>query len=343
MKDVGQRAAEAAALKSATPYVRLFKGKTFVLKAGGAALEGAGAVTALIEQVEVLHQLGIRTVLVHGGGTQSSALARALGAEPRFVAGRRVTDEAALEVATLMLNGSINTRLLAACRRTGLPAIGTSGVAAGLIVARRRPPVALAAGGEPVDYGLVGDIVAVDPTVLHTLLAAGLVPVVSPLSADARGALLNINADTVAAALAVALDAEKLILLTGGPGILERPDDPRSLVSYTDLRGLARLREQGCLASGMLPKASAIESAIRGGVPRVHIISGQQPDSLLVEVFTNQGCGTLVVEDVHVLAPAELAPAGPAPSAETSSPAAPLGPGEPAARAGGGPGRESAP
>jgi acetylglutamate kinase len=305
MKDVGQRTAEAAALKHAVPYIRIFKGKTFVIKAGGGALEREATLRALVEQVEVLHQVGIRVVVVHGGGTQSSELSRALGAEARFVEGRRVTDEKALEVAAMVLNGSVNTRLLAVCRKAGLPAVGLSGVDAGLIQARKRPPVRV--GDEIVDYGFVGDVVAVDPGVLDRLMDAGYVPLVSPLSAADDGTVLNINADTVASALAVALKAEKLLFLTGAPGILERPDDPGSLVSYTDLAGLRRLRDEGGLVRGMLPKTSAIEAAIQGGVRRVHILSHDLPDGLLAEVFTNEGVGTLVVEDVKVLSPAEQA------------------------------------
>src|SRR5262245_39770746 len=240
MKDVGQRAAPTAALKHAVPYIRLFRGKTFVVKAGGGALEREAMLSALVEQVEVLYQVGIRVVLVHGGVAQSSDLARALGDEPRFVAGRRVTDERALGVATMVLNGSVNTAVLAAFRRLGVPAIGVSGVDAGLVRARRRPPVKI--DGQTVDYGHVGDVEAVEPRGLAALLDAGYVPVVSPLSADDSGALLNVNADTVASALAVALDAEKLIFLTGAPGVLERADDSSSLVSYTDLAGLDRLR-----------------------------------------------------------------------------------------------------
>jgi acetylglutamate kinase len=303
MKDVGQRTAEATALKHAVPYIRIFKGKTFVLKAGGGALERESTARALIEQVEVLHQVGIRVVLVHGGGTQSSDLGRALGAEPRFVEGRRVTDEKALEVAAMVLNGAVNTRLLAVCRKLGLPAVGVSGVDAGLIQARKRPPVRV--GDELVDYGFVGDVLAVDPRVLVELMDSGFVPVVSPLSAADDGTLLNINADTVASALAVALGAEKLLFLTGAPGILERSDEPGSLVSYIDLGGLRRLRDEGGLVKGMLPKTSAIEAAIHGGVRRVHILSHDLPDGLLAEVFTNEGVGTLVVEDVHALSPAE--------------------------------------
>jgi acetylglutamate kinase len=311
MKDVGQRSAEAAALKHAVPYIRIFKGKTFVLKAGGGALEREATARALIEQIEVLHQVGIRVVLVHGGGTQSTELVRALGGEARFVEGRRVTDARSLEVAAMVLNGSVNTRLLAICRSLGLPAVGVSGVDGGLVQARKRPPVRV--GEELVDYGLVGDVVAVNPRVLTDLIGSGYVPVVSPLSAADDGTVLNINADTVASALAVALGAEKLLFLTGAPGILERPDDPGSLVSYTDLAGLRRLRDEGGLVKGMLPKTSAIEAAIHGGVRRVHILSHDLPDGLLAEVFTNEGVGTLVVEDVRVLTPAEAA-AGRVPS-----------------------------
>ena len=305
MKDVGQRTAELAALKHAVPYIRVFQGKTFVIKAGGGALEREATLKTFLEQVEVFHQVGIRVVLVHGGGTQSSELSKALGAEARFVEGRRVTDEKALEVAAMVLNGAVNTQILAACRRLGLPAVGLSGVDAGLIQARKRPPVRV--GEEIVDYGFVGDIVSIDPRVLNSLMDSGYVPVVSPLSAAADGTVLNINADTVASALAVALKAEKLLFLTGAAGILERPDDPGSLVSYTDLAGLRRLRDEGGLVKGMLPKTSAVEAAIHGGVRRVHILSHDLPDGLLAEVFTNEGVGTLVVEDIKVLSPAEQA------------------------------------
>ncbi|MEZ5473997.1 MAG: acetylglutamate kinase, partial [Steroidobacteraceae bacterium] len=158
---------------------------------------------------------------------------------------------------------------------------------------------------ETVDYGFVGDIDSTDPTVIRKLLDNGLMPVISPLSADDQGTLLNINADTVAAAIGAALSAEKLILCTGAPGILERVDDPSSIISYTDLRGLKKMREEGSIADGMLPKAKAIEDAIRGGVRRVHVISYQAPEGILTEVFTNEGTGTLVVADINALTPAE--------------------------------------
>jgi acetylglutamate kinase len=295
-----------AALKHAAPYIRMFKHKTFVVKAGGEIFVDAESTRDFLSQIGILHDLGIRIVLVHGGGPQSTELATSLGVKTEFIEGRRVTNEQSLEIATMVLNGQINTRILAVCRDIDLPAVGISGVDAGLIRANKRPPVDI--GGDAtnlVDYGFVGDIESVDADVLRTQLASGLVPVISPLSADSDGTVLNINADTVAAALAGALDAEKLILVTGAPGILEDRTDPNSLISYVDLAGLAQLKANGSLAEGMLPKAAAIENAIQGGVQRVHVISYKLSDSLLLEVFTNEGNGTLVVGNINTLSPEE--------------------------------------
>ncbi|HET6629167.1 MAG TPA: acetylglutamate kinase [Woeseiaceae bacterium] len=299
-----------AALKHAAPYIRLFKGKVFVLKVGGEVFADLAATRALMEQIGILNQVGIRIVLVHGGGPQSTRLAQALGLDATFIDGRRVTDGASLDVATMVLNGQINTRILASCRELGISAVGISGVDAGLIRASQRPPVQ-GQGGKQVDYGFVGDIESVDAGVLRKQLDNALMPVVSPLSCDAAGNLLNINADTVAAAIAAELDAEKLILATGAPGILEDVNDPGSLISYVDRAGLRRLIDSGKLADGMLPKAAAIEAALASGVQRVHVISCRIPDSLLLEVFTNEGTGTLVVNDIGALTPAEQAAAGP--------------------------------
>jgi len=298
------RAIVVSALKHAAPYIRLFKGKVFVLKAGGEIFADPTQTRALMEQVGILHQVGIRVVLIHGGGPQSTELATTLGLDTTFVDGRRVTDGASLEVTTMVLNGQINTRVLASCRDLQIPAVGISGVDAGLIQAHRRPPVERD-GDDSVDYGFVGDIDSVEADVLVKQLDNGLMPVVSPLSCDEAGTLLNINADTVAAAIAAELDAEKLILLTGAAGVLEEIDDPQSLISYIDRAALDTLRDDGKLADGMLPKAAAIDSALANGVNRVHVISYKVPDSLLLEVFTNEGTGTLVVNDIGALTPAE--------------------------------------
>jgi acetylglutamate kinase len=306
VKHRSDQSAVIAALRGAAPYIRLYKGKIFVIKAGGAVFGDVAGTRALIEQIAILHHLGIRVVLVHGGGPQLDEMQRSLGIEPRMVRGRRVTDDRSIDATTMVLNGLINTRILAACRELGIDAVGLSGVDAGLVRASRRAPVQV--DGESVDYGFVGDIASIDTMVLRKQLDAGLMPVVSPLSSDDAGVVLNINADTVAASIGAALGAEKLILCTGAPGILERREDARSLVSYTDLAGLARLEREGSLAGGMLPKASAIEAAIRGGVRRVHVISFNARDSVLAEVFTNEGTGTMIVADVQALSPAEQHP-----------------------------------
>ena len=298
------RAIVVSALKHAAPYIRLFKGKVFVIKVGGEVFADPALTKALVEQVGILHQVGIRTVLIHGGGPQSTELAAALGLDTEFVEGRRVTNSDSLNVATMILNGQINTKILACCRDLQIPAVGISGVDAGLIRAHKRPPVERE-GEEAIDYGFVGDIDSVEADILRKQLDNGLMPVVSPLSCDESGVLLNINADTVAAAIAAELNAEKLILVTGATGILEDIDDPSSLISYIDRTHLQQLKDDGVLADGMLPKAAAINAAIKNGVQRVHVISYKLPDSILLEVFTNEGTGTLVVDDIAALSPEE--------------------------------------
>lgn len=293
------------ALKSAAPYIRMYKGKTFVVKAGGGVFGDTDSTRLLIEQIAILHYFGVRVVMVHGGGPQLTELSAALGVPTQMVEGRRVTDPKSMDITAMVLNGLINTRILAICRELNIDAVGISGIDAGLVRAHRRPPVTLQTTGAVVDYGLVGDIDAIDANVITKLLDNGLMPVVSPLSADDNGVLLNINADTVAAAIGSALGAEKLIVCTGAPGILERVEDPSTLISYMDLAGLSRLRSEGRIVEGMLPKVKAIEGALRGGVRRVHVVSYKSTEGILGEVFTNEGTGTLIVADIKALSPAE--------------------------------------
>jgi acetylglutamate kinase len=249
-------------------------------------------------QLGLLSSLGIRIVTVHGGGPQATAVSRRLGNEPVIVAGRRVTDDAALEVAKMVYAGTLNVNLLSALRAHGVQAVGLSGVDADLITARRRPPVNVvddSGASRTVDYGNVGDIERVDPHVLTTLLEARLLPVVASLAGDGEGAVYNVNADTVAESLAVALAAQKLIFLTGAPGVLRDRADPSSLVTFADPDDLADLMASGAISAGMRPKVEACIRAATGGVERTHIIDGRQPDSLLYEVFTGAGCGTMIV------------------------------------------------
>jgi acetylglutamate kinase len=297
-------AAAIRSLRMAAPYIRMYKGKTFVVKAGGGVFGDAQAVRGLIEQIAILHYFGVRVVFVHGGGPQLTEITEALGVPTRMVQGRRVTDQKAIDATSMVLNGLINTKLLALCREMNIDAVGVSGVDAGLVRAHKRAPVKLDTG-ETVDYGFVGDIDVIDPGVLNKLLDNGLMPIVSPVSADDNGTLLNINGDTVAAAIGAALDAEKLMLCTGAPGILADVNDPSSIISYTDLAGLKKLREEKKIVDGMLPKAKAIEDAIRGGVRRVHVMSYKSGEGILAEVFTNEGAGTLIVADVNALTAAE--------------------------------------
>jgi acetylglutamate kinase len=269
-----------------------------VVKLGGEVLSDSDVRDQVAGQLALLSSLSIRLVVVHGGGPQASALSRRLGREPRIVAGRRVTDEAALEVVKMVYAGQLNVDLLAALREHRVQAVGLSGIDADLLTAHRRPPVSVVddeGHTVQVDYGYVGDIDRVDPRILATLMEARFVPVVASLAGDDDGEVYNVNADTVAESLAVALRAQKLIFLTGAPGVLRDRDDPATLVTFADPDDLAGLMASGALAGGMRPKVEACIRAATSGVERTHIIDGRAPDALLLEVFTGAGCGTMIV------------------------------------------------
>jgi acetylglutamate kinase len=287
-----------AGLKGALRYVRAYRDQVFVVKLGGDVLSEPETLDGVAGQLALLTSLGIRIAVVHGGGPQATALSRRLGLEPRLVAGRRVTDDGALEVAKMVYAGQINVNLLAALRDHRVQAVGLSGVDAELITAHRRPPVSVVddtGSTVRVDYGHVGDIDRVDPRVLVTLMEARMVPVIASLAGGEGGEVFNVNADTVAEALAVALRAQKLIFLTGAPGVLRDRNDPSTLVTFADPDDLAGLMANGVLTGGMRPKVEACVRAATGGVERTHIIDGRAPDALLLEVFTGSGCGTMIV------------------------------------------------
>jgi acetylglutamate kinase len=287
-----------AGLKGALRYVRAYRDQIFVVKLGGDVLNDAEVLDQVAAQIALLSSLSIRLVVVHGGGPQATALSRRLGQEPTIVAGRRVTDDAALEVAKMVYAGALSSDLVAALREHRVQAVGLSGVDADLITAHRRPPVSLvddAGATREVDFGHVGDVDRVDPRVITTLVEARFVPVVASLAGDDEGNIYNVNADTVAESLAVALRAQKLIFLTGAPGVLRDRNDPSTLVTFADPDDLAGLMASGALAGGMRPKVEACIRAATGGVERTHIIDGRAPDALLLEVFTGSGCGTMIV------------------------------------------------
>jgi acetylglutamate kinase len=285
-------------LKGALRYVRAYRDRVFVVKLGGEVLSDPDALDGVAAQLALLASLGIRLVVVHGGGAQATALSERLGHRAEIVAGRRVTDDAALEVVTMVYAGSLNVAVLSALRGHRVQAVGVSGVDGDLLSAKRRPPVTITDDDgrvREVDFGHVGDIVHVDPHVLRTLLDARLVPVVASLAGDEDGRVYNVNADTVAEALAVALAAQKLIFLTGAPGVLRDRSDPATLVTFADPSDLASLMASGALSGGMRPKVEACIRAATRGVERTHIIDGRAPDALLLEVFTGVGVGTMIV------------------------------------------------
>lgn len=281
-------------LVQALPYIHRFRGAAFVVKLGGGLIDEGPILDRLAQDIALLAAVGVKLVVVHGGGPQASALSRSLGHEPKMVQGRRVTDAAALEVAKMTFAGKLSTEVLSALARHGCRAVGLSGIDAGLIKARRRPPARVVDGGvgREVDFGHVGDIEAIDPRLLHDLGAAGYTPVVSSLACDPEGAILNINADTIAAALAAALRAEKLVLLTEAPGVLDETGALRAKLDQAEAMGLI---ERGAIKGGMRPKIDACFEAMAAGVTACHILDGRAPRSLLIEALTDQGIGTMLV------------------------------------------------
>lgn len=282
-------------LKRAVPYIRLYKGKTFVLKVGGNVLKDDRALAGFCEDCSLLHQLGIRLAIIHGGGPQATELGKRLGHEPTIVAGRRITDDETLEVAKMVYAGKLNLELLAALEAKDVPGIGLTGPDAKLIVATRRPRSKVAGHEQMIDWGHVGDIQRVNAELLNKLMDGSYVPVICSLATDGEGGILNVNADGVARHVAVALKAEKLILLTDRAGLLEDVNDPNSVLSYVDTDRIGKLRADGRISGGMLPKVEACIGALEGGVRRTHIVDGMRTHALLSEVFTNEGCGTMIV------------------------------------------------
>lgn len=288
-------------LKEALPYLRRHRRQTMVIKLGGEIAANPAALDSLAQDVSLLTHVNIRIALVHGGGPQATSLAEKLGLKTRVVQGRRVTDEATLAVAKMVFAGQINVDILTALRRHGVRAVGLSGVDGDILSAERRPPTEMhdSATGETelVDFGHVGDVTGVDSSLLSLLQENGYVPVLSSLAGDSEGNALNVNADTVASVLARDLGASKLITLTGVPGLLRDPSDPESVVSRATVSEARALIADGTVAGGMVPKLTTMIEAIEDGVGEAVILSGLEESSLLLELFTDQGVGTLIAPD----------------------------------------------
>jgi acetylglutamate kinase len=286
-------------LREALPYIRRFKGKTFVVKLSGKVTEEPENLSSLAEELALLHQVGIRACVVHGGGKQLTDLAEQMGVEQTIINGRRVTDDATLDMAKMMFAGKINTDILAALRRLGVEAVGLSGVDGNIVLAERRPPKDIVnretGESEYVDFGHVGDVVEINDRLLQVLLDHDYMPVVSSLGADAEGRVFNINADTIAAEIAVRLQAEKLVMLSDVDGIYLRPGERATKISRLTAAEVESLITDGVATGGMIPKLQNITEILRRGVRSAHIIKGSLRNALLSEVFTDEGTGTMII------------------------------------------------
>ncbi len=287
-------------LREALPYIQRFKGKTFVVKLSGKATEDLQNLSSLAEELALLHQVGIRICVIHGGGKQLTDLASVMGVEQTIINGRRVTDDATLEMAKMIFAGKINTDILSALRNRSVEAVGLSGIDGNIVHARRRPPKEVlnrdTGQREQVDFGNVGDIDQINTRLLCVLLDQGYLPVISSLGADAEGTVFNINADTIATEIAVQLKAEKLILLSDVDGVYLDSKDPSSRLSRLTAADAEKLVNDGDVTKGMIPKLQNIIELLKRGVNSAHIINGTLRNALLSEVFTDKGTGTMIVE-----------------------------------------------
>jgi len=275
---------KAAVLAEALPYIRRFWGKTVVVKYGGAAMADPELAALFAQDVVLMRSVGMRPVVVHGGGPQIGHLMARLGKEPEFLDGLRVTDADTLDIARMVLVGKVNRDIVSAINVHDPLAVGLSGEDAGLLSASARSP----------ELGFVGDVVGVNPQIIERLLVEELIPVVATIGSDTEGQAYNVNADTAAAAIGAALGAQKLVYLTDVPGLLANASDPSSLITSVTVEELETLLDAGTLTGGMIPKIRSCVRAVRGGVGHAHILDGRVPHALLLEVFTRRGLGTMV-------------------------------------------------
>jgi len=275
---------KAIVLAEALPYIREFSGKTVVIKYGGHAMTDPDLADLFATDVVLMRLVGMNPVVVHGGGPQITDLMRRLGKEPEFVDGRRVTDAETVDIVRMTLVGKVNREIVASVNRHGSYAVGLSGEDAGLIRVDQRDPA----------LGFVGDVRHIDPTIVFRLLREELIPVIATVGVDDDGNAYNVNADTVAGAMAAALDAEKLVYLTDVAGVYRDWPDESSLISRIDLAGMEQLITDGKISEGMIPKLESCVSALRQGVRSAHVLDGRLPHALLLEFFTREGVGTMV-------------------------------------------------
>uniref|UniRef100_A0A7C3VBT6 Acetylglutamate kinase n=2 Tax=Archaeoglobus fulgidus TaxID=2234 RepID=A0A7C3VBT6_ARCFL len=282
-------------LVEALPYIKDFHSATMVIKIGGHAMVSEEVLEDTIKDILLLYFVGIKPVVVHGGGPEITEKMEKFGLKPKFVEGLRVTDKETMEIVEMVLDGKINSKIVTTFIRNGGKAVGLSGKDGLLIVARKKE-MRMKKGEEEViiDLGFVGETEFVNPEIIRILLDNGFIPVVSPVATDLSGNTYNLNADVVAGDIAAALKAKKLIMLTDVPGILKNPDDRSTLISRLSLSELEEMRNRGILKGGMIPKVDAVIKALKSGVEKAHIIDGSRPHSILLELFTKEGVGTMV-------------------------------------------------
>jgi len=280
-------AERASVLAEALPYIREFADKTVVVKVGGHAMDDPELAGLFAEDIVLMRLVGLNPVVVHGGGPQISELMRRLGKEPTFLEGQRVTDAETVDIVRMALVGKVNRELVAGVNRHGPYAVGLSGEDAGLLTVSQRDE----------RLGFVGEVQRLDPSILLRLLREELIPVVATIGVDTAGQAYNVNADVVAAEIAAALGAEKLVYLTDVAGIYERWPDESSLIARTDVAGLKGLVADGAVSEGMIPKVESILAALDAGVHRAHVLDGRVEHALLLEFFTDSGIGTMVESD----------------------------------------------
>lgn len=290
-----QLVSKAENLIEALPYMQAFSGKYFVIKYGGQAMVSDEATNSVVTDIVLLKHIGIKPVLVHGGGKEVSAMMEKMGKKPRFIDGLRITDEETMKVAEMVLLGNINNRIVSLLNRRGARAVGLSGADAGLFQAARKPPVSTGTSpGTTVDLGRVGLIKGIDTELVRILSESGYIPVISPIGPGLSWESLNINADHAAGELAGALHAEKLIILTDVEGIFRKSETGLKFISRITGEEIGRLIEEGQINGGMIPKVEACLRALSEGAARAHIIDGRRAHALILEIFTDSGIGTMV-------------------------------------------------
>lgn len=303
MANYEKNLSKAELLAEALPYIQKFHGNTVVIKYGGHAMLDEDLKRKVMEDIVLLHSVGIKPVVVHGGGPGINAMLKKVGKESQFIRGLRITDQETMDIALMVLVGKVSTEVVTGLNIQGGKAVGISGTDAGLLQAVKKPLHFTDEAGheEEVDLGYVGEVKLVDPGIIQSLIADGYIPVISPVAGSKSGETWNINADTAACEIAKALKADKFLLLTDVPGVLRDVSDPQSVIHYISEDEIPGLMEEGLITGGMIPKVEGCQDALKYGVGTAHIMDGHIPHAIILELFTNSGIGTMFFKEGYVI------------------------------------------